>query len=659
MPIAAMQHAVLPFFPVAADDETISSVVARYLVRQDRPSQGAVRELGFSLSTRTDVPLHGFETLISRLLPGHPWATHPDRVLQNHTYAPIFNKLLSRSRREALEAAMSEEPKQFARWMHTTKSVRLAGVGARYCRSCVRRDLENLGFAPYYRQHQIPFVAFCAVHEEMLVYGCARCDYLGREPPWRMAGNCSCSTCTPRPVLERCTPAQTLRLVWISIQASRLLKLSGDLLIDEPTKRIDDVLEAAAIADGTRYRYAWAANAVRKVWTDTLDVLEIPTRRNEGAPCTWFSKCLQPHQFHRDPIRPLMLLAACGQTVEALTQAAPSPVLAAAGAVDHLDTDTAHRALERKRWLEELAARHKCQIWPMAAEAGIPQDTLMTELQRHAVRIPLSRAAIQRIGVERLEHARKMLRQGMQKKEVAEALGLAMWSLQRIVAGEPGLYQEHRGVTNTKRQDTHRGVVLNYMKRHPGASRTEICDALPGNIGWLRRNDRNWLLQTLPPRQVKPKVNKAPRREDLTQQDRSLAAKAREIRRSIATEPGRPRQLSRTRLMRMLLNRVMVPNIQKRMPLLHAALDRQVEDRADYLKRKIRWAVNECERAGHAAALWRIRDLVGIAHSELALYHRCLPSEASSRALRYLNQRARSRVTSESRGHQEKCGLVE
>jgi hypothetical protein len=98
----------------------------------------------------------------------------------------------------------------------------------RFCSACIQEDERTLGFPYFHRKHQLPGVAVCWKHDEILSHGCYIC---GAYPiPGRglsMPGRCKCSSeLLPMPAFDK-LPANHAVLKWLADESAQLVNAVG------------------------------------------------------------------------------------------------------------------------------------------------------------------------------------------------------------------------------------------------------------------------------------------------------------------------------------------------------------------------------------------------------------------------------------------------
>src|SRR5471032_1699379 len=160
---------ILPFFPSALPDETISSRVSRYHIRRGQLTNNSTYTELFGLAPFSLTPLvqPHLDKLALRL-PGSP--VDNLRVLQNDsTLLPLFRRFfgthLAKRKTIGNEITAVELPRRLLGGSRLTH----------LCPECLVDDDKVHGCRYIHRSHQIPGVTSCWKHGRLLMDRCPAC----------------------------------------------------------------------------------------------------------------------------------------------------------------------------------------------------------------------------------------------------------------------------------------------------------------------------------------------------------------------------------------------------------------------------------------------------------------------------------------------------
>ncbi|MBA5760943.1 TniQ family protein [Vibrio sp. 404] len=96
---------------------------------------------------------------------------------------------------------------------------------------------------------------------------------------------------------------------------------------------------------------------------------------------------------------------------------------------------------------------------------------------------------------------------GEHRQSIADAFNLSVGAVEAIIQSHYGLAEWRHHLRMAKRKKQEQDKLLDYLVKHPAASRTHIKQDC-GAYMWLYKHDRDWLYKQLPPAQTN--INKAP-----------------------------------------------------------------------------------------------------------------------------------------------------
>lgn len=157
-------------FPVPYKDELLSSVLARFILRQGINADK--QALAVLFGSRNIVPSSRFQGHIQLLLSnvGHIWNISPEQVIDDHSLLGVFKPFMDLARCNALKQELIVGNKN--------QSLTSIGINAskliwpqrfRYCPVCLKHDLDTLGETYWRRHFQLPGMSCCPVHSCILV----------------------------------------------------------------------------------------------------------------------------------------------------------------------------------------------------------------------------------------------------------------------------------------------------------------------------------------------------------------------------------------------------------------------------------------------------------------------------------------------------------
>ena len=162
-------------------------------------------------------------------------------------------------------------------------------------------------------------------------------------------------------------------------------------------------------------------------------------------------------------------------------------------------------------------------------------------------------------------------------------------------------------VTDEERLAPYREKWMQLLKEHPQASRNELIQKMPSVHLWLRRHDRNWLMEHYP--EPRKRGMKHSVKYNWKQRDEAYVQRIRHLNDSWRRETGKPCRITKNRFYHALgLSEVMIEKIPRSKALI---LD-CVEDNKSWDLRRIRWAIRTMQENGEPLIAWRVIRKAGI-----------------------------------------------
>jgi hypothetical protein len=225
--------------------------------------------------------------------------------------------------------------------------------------------------------------------------------------------------------------------------------------------------------------------------------------------------------------------------------------------------------------------------------------------------------------VSTVDKVRSALERGIPKKQIQQDHRISEWSLLLIEIDQPKLVDQHQLSTIERQRSIHRQTLVDYLAEHPQSSRMKIRQALLGSIDWLIRYDAIWLATTWPGRAHGYQVRTTKNNWDGL--DLDLAHRVGCVARESIEAEGRPYQITKS----YLLKRAGVAISRLRaLPLTEAAAVQNAETRADYLQRRLSWALKEYEQLDIPLSMNKFRRLAALPPRVIEQYKSFIKAKA-------------------------------
>lgn len=629
-----------PFFPIPAEGETIYSGFCRCAERSGLPDQYILSALtGQNRKTTLLSVLPGhLRVIASALPPGHPWAD-PAHAIQHHTSLPYFTYFDSPGRRDS--AARLLATSTCGNDVGLSLGLTQYRCGAvpkhpRFCSICAAEDEINVGFSYFHREHQLPGVAVCWKHGEILSHGCQQC---GPYPiPGRglsMLGRCKCDgELVPLPAYGN-LPKDHAALTWLAVESARLVSSTGTTL-SNPRAVLRQLAIDGEFGRGSLPTYTKIGAALSdKYGADTLDWLGVPAWSN-GRPSAWVRRLPQVQLTGMKRSPTILFLLFIGLFYESIPEleaavgkgryGSPCPQTeaslrsSASAAASSPDKRATIVTPAWARDLQEFLAKHSFRLSAAAADAGISPYAMAVEARKQGLRVPLSRQTAKKLGQEKLSRIRVDLQIGVPKKEVQRRYGVSEWVMFLVELDSPKIAQDSKALKEVATRDAHRRKILDLIARDPGASRSTVFNQLPGTYDYIISNDRDWFYQQFPQRKQPVKEPQRPTRIDRAALDKEFAKTIQDLVPGLLASENRPERISKHRILKHAGFGAKYSADPSAFPKATLLFDKLCESQTDFIKRKIRWAIAELQESGQTISINTLRRKAAVHPSKLRDY---------------------------------------
>lgn len=612
----------LPFFPSPADGEIVFSLLCRYSKRSGLPDTHILRELtGQRWATSLLSPLPGYLRQLSQRIPhGHSWRS-PSLIALSHTALPYFTYFDSQRDRHLCQQRLancnSSQPLAMA--LGLTSYRRTIPTHPRYCLACVQEDRDTLGFSCFRREHQLPGVLVCVRHGSTLAHGCTTCGtYPINDRALSMAGKCLCEgDITPLPI-ETVLPDEGEPLLWLARESAFLVNSAGTRVGNIRERLRIRALEQG-LGRGSLLDYNKLADAIAKRFgRETLQLLMTPAWEND-RPAAWVRRllCGQPDPQKRSPtLFFLLFIGTLSKSVEEFEQTRDGLTATKATAGISLQSSLGKPAPEawRPAWSHELhyhLQNGKCGLPGISKRLGVSTYRLIEEIRRNGWRVPLSPQTRKKLGEETIGDIRNDLRQGKEKTEIMRRLGSSEWALTLIELDEPGINATFRNAARLNTREVNRNRLRQYLSKKPAANRTDVLNDLPGVYDYLIKNDKAWFYEQLPKRKVAPP---APRgnRVDWTLLDHKKAIEIASVFDAMLGAESKPVHATATAALKRVGLLRKYHNYPEKFPRVAKILQHRLEERPQFVRRRLAWAVEQMAEAGAPISINKLRRVAAL-----------------------------------------------
>lgn len=560
-------------------DETLFSLVSRMHVLWGAYDPGRTARLLFGgrrKGTQHDLPgcLDTFVQRTSGLLGDE------QEIALGRTLLAYYRHFVSRTReREIVEAMCGGNVSHLKFQLGLLTSRFRANHPLKACLACMRQDVETYGWAYWHLSHQIPGVWCCPEHREML-----------RESVLKSTGVRRFFWVLPR--------AEELMPVRAAVEeerervldaAARLGRLILGLMHHESFQRIEpselyrvyrlQLRRLGALTDSNRVRWPGVSNSfvehvrfLRRI--PELDSLAATTKDAEIQ----LGRLLRAPRSGTHPVRHLVMVDWLYGDMAAFLQDCRTEVMAGSDSDDPLGVDSAVNEPvmpdPRRERLSALLKDEGKSLRAAAKAIGIDVGTAMMWAAKDGISTARRPKALT---PRKREHLIALLQKGGEKKNAAQAVGVSIQTVTRVLLTEVGLHETWTRSRWLGAQRKHRQAWLRLVSTHPGSGVKILRGLATATYAWLYRHDRQWLEQNKPaatpfvPTGLDPAI--------WLERDAQLSAAVSAAALTLAADPAR-RRLRMWELYQAVPALKPKLRILQRLPLTRQTIERALEWRA-------------------------------------------------------------------------------
>lgn len=500
LPALIADQLVLALLP----DETLYSLAARFHCVSGGNTPAATGKLLFGY--RLAGMHHDFTGHVLPLS-NRMMLESPHNAVLRHTVLPVYLPFHSAERcQNWIDRLLAGSPGGMKAEMGLLASRFGASHPLKACAQCADQDTQAFGTSYWHVEHQLPGVTACRTHRSVLMHS-----------PIKVSGEDRFAWLMPteaRLQLPRTTVASGVALSLAEI-ALGLWNLPIDAVIDQEILRRTYLTAAheQGLTDFRTGRFDFQAfrNRLSEV-VDRSNLEEYEPWLAEGKA----GEALAPRfvrMFHstnprqmRHPLNHMILILALFTEWPTFWGAYQVHLQNALNRVDEvggkvLDEPLNNRQSGRPDGQVRLAklVRSGSSVRAAAHTLGISTNTAIAWLASEGIATK-TRPKVLVPQLRRL--ACVLLQRGEDKTKVADAVGVSLQAITRLLFAEPGLHECWRAARFSKAQTKARKDWTATMQSCPDASSNEWRMLAPAAYAWLYRHDRNWLADSIRNRNI-------------------------------------------------------------------------------------------------------------------------------------------------------------
>lgn len=507
--------------------ETLFSLASRYhLMAGNRtPDQTCLQLFGHRRTgSAHDIPAHvEFLSSHSAGLLGQA-----RDIILARSLVPFYFPFYAEQRCENWLAQMSQGPAPNLKAELGLAATRFGGAHPlKACPECMEVDIQAYGVAFWHAEHQLPGVLVCAAHRGPLLVSAEKVSGQNRFG-WVLPTHACLRPLSSRLYGRELQFAVCARALWrlpisFMFSAQRLGTLYRQRLV-----KLDLANEA-----GARIHHARFNSAVNEMFFATgleevFPLLAPADGRSAIAP-RLLRLCIgsSARESHH-PLNHMLLILLFFGSWTCFWEAYRRCRVASEGTVDRepqgAGTSPLHQsAADARRAVLVCQVQGGKSVTHAAANLGVSTGTAMAWIAATGMH-PSRRPKVLRAEIR--DRLLKLLQRGTDKAAAAQAVGVSVQTITRILFTEPGLHERWRQARQLRSQAKARLAWECVIDAFPQSTSKEWRRLEPSVYAWLYRNDREWLAATIE-RRVRP-VHQVVSRIDWSARDKALAQAVRE-----------------------------------------------------------------------------------------------------------------------------------
>jgi len=492
-----------PFYPNPAPGEIPYSVHSRYIERVGLPSKKALDI--FTASGRKNTKPHLFvfpknlRTLSSSLPKEHPWS-NIETFFMNNTILPYltyFNssKNVCSQQMDSPEIVIDNATRNLFYkdfWEHMRYP--------RFCLTCIEEDSSKEGFPYFHREHQLPGVAVCWLHGEILYNGCKVCGpYPITKSNSHLPGQCLCKDgIKPLPAFPH-IPSNFEGLRWIARESAYMVSSSGirGCFSREDLRRLsNNIMRFNHLPDLVLFLYNLVKSRFGWGFLKWL--------RFQGFYAYESSKAYYNIAYRKEVDSTFHMLLIVGalfgsiQEFELLAQKSSS--------LDKLIKAERTRTFSKKdsssiNYHELFNHYYRECFTPLNRLDKTPKKKLIFNMMNNAVltgkNAPMPFYIRRALGDAKIKAISEDLTKGHKKKRICKKHNCPKWVILIIEMTDIVYFRKDSHQNINRKQELKRKQFIDYISSHPSIPYEEAMKALPDICSEFEREDPLWLINTL------------------------------------------------------------------------------------------------------------------------------------------------------------------
>lgn len=352
-----------------------------------------------------------------------------------------------------------------------------------YCPLCIANDLACIGVSYWHREHQLPWVDVCYMHNTKLV-GTTKPRKVFILPPQQVyVGNI-------------CEAYRSTESVLLAQESVRLLNLNEEEL--DPVK-LTETYTKALIANqlaskGGQIKQATWFDSLEKHWQEALsETLYSAVFSHQTIRSFPVNLIYQPHAQHHPLKHLLVIIHLFGSFEEFMC----SYTSIEQQNIAYQSSEVVNERVSREQVNRVISKLSNGESLRQAAKAarvsiGFAKSTALQngfEIERRAQRL---------FAFER-KQILDWLKEGRKTQDIAKLMECSVGAVEQLLTQSPAVKRLREKLRFYQKRYRHRQSITAYLKKHREATRGQIQAHVKASFYWCYKHDNEWLYDNLPP----------------------------------------------------------------------------------------------------------------------------------------------------------------
>lgn len=527
-----------------------------------------------------------------------------EEIIEKCTHFPFYRPFLSESQVEDVYKLMSEDG---GNAVHLISGIMASVVknseSLRLCPACLTEDIQNYGEPYWHREHQLPGMITCSIHENELITECCECAEPFSANKTREFILCPLFCGNGHDLSKENSKIVDDRLLNISKGIAELFHVCqlGKIPVNIRELYVCQLNQLNLYTVHKRIRQKELHSKFLAMFTtDLLERLGVPVPNGQDS---WLSRIFRKPRYSIHPLLHALIIQFLWGSVKSISShshdvpfgSGPWPCLNKT-ANHHRELTIEEVKITRCTDTKRPVGSFKC------IQCGFHYSRRGPDIAADDI---FTYGRVKDFGHVWREKADKLLENGESIRPIARALNVDSATI--------NLYIKKKQITQDVLQKSELGLrrkrFLQSIDNSVGDSYSEVKQKNARDYRWLYRHDREWLQSVLP---VRTKLVGKVHRVDWDQRDKKMVKEINQRILNLRMGSHKPVRITVSRIGRSIGKLALLERYLDKLPLCQGILKINLETEEQHQIRKIDWAVQTIKQQGERPVKWRVLRQAGI-----------------------------------------------